>query len=149
MVNIPDAHLVLVGDGPLRKEMELLASKLAIDNRVHFLGRRNDVHELIKMADIYVQSSHWEGFGIAVVEAMAGGLPVIASKVPGLCDVVGNSGILFEPRNSKQLARYIKAVIDNKELYNSLSINSSARAEQFNIEVTAKKYIDLYRSLVM
>ena len=81
---ISGADLVLVGDGELRAQFERQAESLGIAQRVHFLGRRDDVAALLKMADIYVHAPAFEGFGIAVVEAMAAGKPIIASNVPGL-----------------------------------------------------------------
>jgi len=148
MVDVPDAHLILVGDGSTKNSMEAMARVLNVHNRVHFLGRRKDIPQLLKMSDVYVQSSHWEGFGIAVLEAMAGGLPVIASNVPGLRDVVGNSGILFNSGDSQQLAKCINTVLKNKELYNDLAKKSRERALEFNIEKTAKQYTDLYQRVI-
>ena len=85
-------HLAIVGDGSQRPELTALIEKLGVGERVHLLGSRSDIPQLLKAADVYVQSSAWEGFGIAVVEAMAAGLPVVASRVPGLADVVGEAG---------------------------------------------------------
>lgn len=145
MVNVPGAELVLVGDGPLRKDMEMLCRQLGIDNRVHFLGNRQDVPELIKMADIYVHSSRWEGFGLAALEAMAGGLPVIASRVPGMEDIVEGTGLLFEPGDHMQLAGLINRLLRERSFREKLIQAGRERAVQYGIQKCAGRYIEFYR----
>jgi glycosyltransferase involved in cell wall biosynthesis len=145
---IKNVSVVLIGDGPTRLELEGFSEKLNISNRVHFLGRREDVPEILAIGDIYVQSSNWEGFGIAAVEAMASGLPIIASNVPGLCDVVGTAGLLFDAGNAEMLAQLIKQLIDDEDLRKKYAQESYMRSEAFSLNVTASKYIDLYKQLV-
>jgi glycosyltransferase involved in cell wall biosynthesis len=144
MVKVPDAQLVLVGDGEMRQRLEGLAVSFGIANRVHFLGRRQDIPELIKMADIYIQSSNWEGFGIAALESMAGGLPVIASNVPGLSHIVEGAGILFPPGDSDALATAILSLLSSPELRSKLSQAGMEKANTFSIDQTADLYMDLY-----
>ena len=141
-------HLVLVGDGPLRPAAEALAQSLNIAQRVHFIGRRSDVPALLKMADVYVQCSTWEGFGIAAVEAMAAGLPVIATDVPGLAEVIGDSGILFERGDVGALQRHLNAVLSDAGLRHRLVTSGQQRAEEFSIQRTAALYLDTYESLL-
>lgn len=148
LARVPEAHLVLVGDGATRAEMEAATMALGIGDRVHFLGRRQDVPQLIKMADIYVQSSHWEGFGIATVEAMAGGLPVVVSRVPGLADVVGDAGLLFEPGDDQQLAECLNALLQNPQLRSEMGKKSLACAAKFSIEHTADEYVAFYNRVL-
>jgi len=148
ITKIPDAQLVIVGVGEMRQQLEQLAISLGIADRVHFLGRRLDVPELIKMADIYVQSSNFEGFGIAALEAMAGGLPVIASDVPGLNNVVGGAAILFPPGDSDALAEAISSLLSSQELRSQLSQAGMEKAQKFSIEQTAKQYVELYQRYV-
>ncbi len=97
LAQIPDADLVLAGDGSLRAQLEAQAENLGVRSRVHFLGRRMDVAELLKMADIYVHPAAFEGFGIAAAEALTAGKPVVAGDVPGLAQVVGDATILVPP----------------------------------------------------
>jgi glycosyltransferase involved in cell wall biosynthesis len=145
---IEGAHLLLVGDGVLLEEMKRLASELHIDHRVHFLGRRNDIPELIKLSDVYVQSSIWEGFGIAALEAMAGGIPVLASKVPGLQDVVGDAGVLFEPGNYQELAEKLDLILKDPVYLENLAKKGVARSLEFNIKNTATEYVKLYKRII-
>ena len=145
---VPEAHLLLVGDGPLRSELERMAESLGIRQRVTFLGWRQDVAAVLKAADIYVHSTHSDGFGIAACEAMAAGLPVIASDVPGLAEVVGGAGVLFPPRDDKALARHLAALIGSPELRREMSRVSRERARQFSIEKTVDGCIRLYESVL-
>jgi glycosyltransferase involved in cell wall biosynthesis len=145
---IPDADLVLVGDGELREQFERQARSSGIAGRVHFLGRRKDVAELLNMADIYVHVPAFEGFGIAVAEAMAAGKPIVASDVPGLAQVVGDAGILIPPGNSSLLATEVRRLIESRERRSQLSRAAVQRANQFGIENTVDGYIDLYKSIL-
>jgi glycosyltransferase involved in cell wall biosynthesis len=148
MTHISGADLLLVGDGDLRPELERQAETLGIAQRVHFLGRRKDVAELLKMADIYVHPPAFEGFGIAAAEAMAAGKPIVATNVPGLAQVVGDAAILVPPSDPAALAAQISALIKSGEHQEQLGRAASQRARIFSIESTVSAYIDLYHSLV-
>lgn len=148
MTKVQGAYLILAGDGIMREELEKLARDLRINTKVFFLGRRNDIPELIKMADVYVQPSNWEGFGIAALEAMAGGLPVIASNVPGLIDLIGNSGIVFQAGDSEALASSLNALLSSPEERNHYSVAAMKRAEEFSIDQTAENLLEIYQRVV-
>jgi glycosyltransferase involved in cell wall biosynthesis len=148
MAHISDADLVLVGDGELRAQLERLAEALGIARRVHFLGRRKDVAELLKMADIYVHPPAFEGFGIAAAEAMAAGKPIVATNVPGLAQVLGDAAVLVPPSDPAALAAQIAALVKSREDQERLANAAAQRAPIFSIESTVSSYIDLYRSLV-
>jgi glycosyltransferase involved in cell wall biosynthesis len=148
IARIPNVDLVLAGDGDLRAQFEHEAKCLDIAHRVHFLGRRSDVAELLKMADIYVHAPAFEGFGIAAAEAMASGKPIIASKVPGLAEVVGEAGLLIPPGDSLALATSIRSLIESPERRSELARAAMQRSGQFSIEKTVDAYIDLYSSVL-
>lgn len=145
---IREPHLVLVGVGPMLKEYQELAQNLGVAQRVHFLGRRADVPQLMKAADIYVQSSRWEGFGIAALEAMASGLPVVATRVPGLAELVGEAGLLFEPGDHYQLAGHLSTLLGDNELRTRLAVASQVHAATFSLEKTLDCYQTLYQELL-
>ena len=147
MRNVPDAELVLVGDGDLRPQMQRLAQELGIAERVRFLGRRPDIPQLLKMADLYVHASNYEGFGIAAVEAMSAGLPVVASDVPGLGEIVKGAGVLVPPRDEAALAKAINEVLHSQNLREELSAASQKRAADFSIERTADAFIETYKTV--
>lgn len=142
------AHLLLIGDGPMRDQLQELASRLGVTHRVHFLGRRTDVPNLLKIADVYVQPSRWEGFGIATLEAMAAGVPVVVSRVAGLKDVVGDAGLLFEPGNEWELAEKISALLASQETRREYAVRGQVRAMQFDIKQTVDRYKDLYLQIL-
>ena len=148
VAKVPVVHLALAGDGELRPEMEVLAERLGIRARVHFLGRRADIPSLLKMADLYVHSSISEGFGIAVAEALAAGLPVIASDVPGLNEVVAGGGILFQTGDVDSLAGHISRLLQSRELRAEWGKKASARGREFSIERTAEAYIRVFECVL-
>jgi glycosyltransferase involved in cell wall biosynthesis len=145
---IPDTVLVLVGEGPLLKQLRGLVDKLDIASRVRFLGKRTDVPQLLKAADIYVQPSRWEGFGIAALEAMAAGKPIVASDVPGLAQVVGDAGLFFSPGDARQLAQRIGILLGDAALRRRLGASARQRAMTFGLEKTLDCYEKLYRDVV-
>jgi glycosyltransferase involved in cell wall biosynthesis len=102
----PDAVLLLVGRGSLQAEVEALAGTLGLDGRVRFVGTREDVPELMTIADGYVMSSAWEGMPMVLLEAAAAGLPIVATRVGGNQEVVqeGVSGFLVPPSDDQALA---------------------------------------------
>src|SRR2546426_861582 len=147
MHHLDKAHLVLVGDGSRRAEHERLAETLGVAERCHFLGKREDVERLIKLADVYVQSAHWEGFSIAVLEAMASGVPVVASRVPSLVELVDSAGVLFELGNAEDLAGCLNALLRDPVRRAELARRARTRAAEFRIERIVDRYHDLYRQV--
>lgn len=137
-------HLYLVGDGIRHNDLKNLVETLSLNKRVHFLGIRNDIPQLISYADFVVMSSHWEGFGLAAVEGMAAGKPVIASDVDGLREVVAGAGVLFESGNEKDLAEKIMQLDSNSKLYESISKKCIERAKEFDISKMVDGYMQIY-----
>ena len=143
-----NVHVVLVGDGERKKELTDLVANLRLDERIHFLGRRNDVAQILKMSDVIVQSSHWEGFGLAAVEGMAAGKPVVASDVPGLSDVVKGAGVLFAPGEDCQLANILSCLLSDRIYYEQVRLGCERRAQRYNQNKMVQDYIKMYRSVV-
>lgn len=110
---VPNVVLLLVGDGILRNNMELLADDLGVSQSVRFLGIRRDIPSLMNAADGYVMSSAWEGLPIVLLEAAATGLPIVATDVGGNCEIVkdGYNGYLVPSRNEKELAAAMEKLI--------------------------------------
>ncbi len=139
----PAATLWLVGDGERRQDLEELASSLGLSDSVTFWGRRADVPELLAGMDVYVFSTtRDEGFGIALAEAMAVGLPVIASDVPACREVLGEGahGWLVPPGNPVALADQITRFLDDEPLRRRWGEIAKARAPDFDIERCAKRW---------
>lgn len=148
LVYLPERiKLILVGDGPLRKELESLISELNLTKRVLLLGVRTDVHRLLKTADVVILSSHHEGLSLSSIEGMASGRPFIASNVPGLKDIVADYGLLFEKGDGKALAEHVLSLYRNKDYYQKITIQCMKRAKMFDIENMVDDYIQLYKNL--
>lgn len=137
--------LILVGDGARRENLESLVQELNLQNRVNFLGIRSDVYRLIKMSDIAVLSSHWEGFGLSAAEAMACGKPTIVSNVQGLAQVVNNGGLLFEKGNSTDLKRQIISLEDINH-YKLISNKCYKKSLEYDFINMVNSLLDLYQS---
>ncbi|MDW2211394.1 glycosyltransferase, partial [Vibrio sp. 2025] len=127
-------HLHPAGDGDRKASLQRLAQSLNVSPRVHFHGVVSDIPLFLSDMDIYVQSSHVEGFGLAAVEAMAAGLPVLSSDVPGLNEVTGSSEYLFEVGDSNRLAQKVAELCEDAALYNSASHYSVNRAKLYTID---------------
>lgn len=141
-------HIVFVGEGKQRTHLEDVTRQLGLLKRIHYLGVRSDVERLIKSADLFVVSSHWEGFGLVAIEAMAGGLPVIASDVPGLSDIVRGYGVLFPAGDEKMLAAKIREALESDEYYEELKFRGLQRAEDFSLEKMASQYVMTYKEVI-
>ncbi len=127
----PGVHWILVGDGELRSELEAQARRLGLASHVHFTGWRDDVAELLTLADVFVLPSESEGFGRVLVEAMAMGCPVVATNVGGIPDIVldGETGLLVEPANPVAFAHAVRTLLDEPTRAARLGAAGRARAE--------------------
>lgn len=128
VVNACDAHFLVAGDGPLRRELALTAHGLGLNGRVHFLGQRDDIPDLLHAADLFALSSAYEGAPLAVIEALAAGLPVVATAVGGLPELVpdGQTGYLVPAGDHQALADRLLALIANPDL--RLRLGEQARS---------------------
>ena len=140
--------VAFAGDGETLEDIRLLAKETGVANKVVFLGKRNDIPLLIRNSFIGVQSSHWEGFGLTAIEMMAGGLPVIASKVDGLEHVVGDAALLFRKGDEMELLSHINRLIESKDLREKMVSRGKEKALEYSIESTAKKYNNLYQRIL-
>lgn len=143
-----DVELWLIGDGERRTIIEQYVKEKDLENRVRLLGIRNDIPSILKTVDIVVQSSHWEGFGLAAVEGMAAGKPVVASNVAGLSQVVSNAGVLFPLGDDKALADILNKLLTDHKYYNIVKGRCVKRAHKFDISKMVYKYCQVYQSLL-
>jgi glycosyltransferase involved in cell wall biosynthesis len=144
---VPHVHAVFLGDGPMRPEAERLAASLGVADRAHFLGIRADVAAVLKACDLYCQPSRWEGFGIAVVEALAAGLPTLVSDVPGVTEIVGDVGSSFKPQDPAALAAALTALLDDRTELAALARRAPQRAQQYDTERCVEAHVALYEQL--
>lgn len=137
--------LLLVGDGPLRSRAEELVKSLQLEGRVEFLGNRYDIPKLFSDANIVIVSSKYEGFALVAVEGMAMGIPVVASDVKGVSDIVEGAGLLFQVGNSKDLAEKILLLGKDSDFFIEISEKCLIRSREYSIEKMVDRYIDVYK----
>jgi glycosyltransferase involved in cell wall biosynthesis len=142
--------LAIAGDGPLRGELEAATRALGLDSQVRFLGRREDVRALLGSCEIFVFPSLYEASGIALLEAMACGVPVVASRTGGISEIVteGISGILVSPGNARELSCALRALASDVDLRRRLGVEARARAAVFDIRFTVDALRKLYGELL-
>ena len=142
-----DITLRFVGDGVNLEHCKQVANDLGVSNRIHFLGARSDVADLIAESYIGIQSSNWEGFGLTAVEIMACGKPVIATEVNGLKQVVEGAGLLFEAGNDKELASAINHLLSDDAFYNKVAGKCYERAKEYDVKIMSSQYKEVYKRL--
>ena len=135
--DFPRAHLVIAGDGEKAAELRRLASLLGIADRVHWLGWRSDAADLMAAFDVFLLPSLHEGFGLVLLEAMSRRVPIIASRVSAIPEVVihGETGILVEPRDADALAKATTRLLRDRALRKYMGLLGAARLEEhFSVE---------------
>ncbi len=133
---VPGARLLLIGEGQERHNLQALVKEKNLEEKVHFLGAlpNEKVLEYMVASDIFALPSLFETFGIVNLEAMASGLPVVATRVYGVPEVVqdGVNGFLVEPKNSQQLAEKIVLLLSNDQLREKISLHNKETAKKYN-----------------
>jgi glycosyltransferase involved in cell wall biosynthesis len=143
--------LWVAGDGPERAALEAASARLGIAERVRFLGRRSDVPDLLEACDVFVLPSRQEGLGVAALEAMARGRPVVASAIGGLGEIVipEQTGLLVPPGDAAVLAAALERLLADPALARRLGSAGAARvAEHFLAEQMVSAYEALYREIL-
>jgi glycosyltransferase involved in cell wall biosynthesis len=143
----PGFEALIVGDGPDRPTLESEIRRLHLEDRVRLTGERHDVPDLLAAADVFVLSSESEGLPVSVLEAMATGLPVVASRVGGLPELIvdGETGLLVEPRDPDALAAALERLVADRALRRELGAAGRAYAEaHFDPESFARAHVNLY-----
>jgi glycosyltransferase involved in cell wall biosynthesis len=140
------ATVVVVGDGPLRPELERRAHALGLDGTVVFLGLRRDVPDLMPLFDLLVLPSLNEGMGRVAVEALAAGRPVVGSRVSGIQDIVadGQTGLLVPPADPHALAAAIIRCLGDPEQARAMGRRGQAKAREYSIEAMMAKIEGMY-----
>ncbi len=143
--------LQLVGDGPLLKQVQTLTCEMKLEGKVQFLGERADVVDSLARADIFILASRWEGLPRVILEAMRAGLPVVATNVGGVGEMVddGVTGFLTPPGDFVRLRDRIQTLIDSAPLRAALGASARRRFERdFRIETCVRKIVSVYRAAV-
>jgi glycosyltransferase involved in cell wall biosynthesis len=138
---------LIAGEGHLHDFLKQKAIQLGIQESVHFLGNREDITELLTLADVFVLPSVWEGLPLALLEAMSAGLPIIATSVEGVENVIqdGENGYLLQPKDVKALADAMIGVQENPDTLRRMgNHNLILVREEFTVERMCKKYEELF-----
>jgi glycosyltransferase involved in cell wall biosynthesis len=135
-LNNSKVHYVICGQGKLDESLRNLSIELAIEGQVHLLGFRKDIPEICKISDLFVFPSFREGLSVALMEAMANGLPVVCSKIRGNSDLIedGKGGNLVEPNNIDGFRKAIDRLISDSLLRNEFSCNNLKQISKYSIE---------------
>jgi glycosyltransferase involved in cell wall biosynthesis len=146
-----DVHLLVIGDGPLRQRLEKYARQVHVDDRVHFLGHRADVPRILPHCDLLWLASEYEGLPNVVMEAMAAGLPVVASDIPGNRDLIvpETTGYLVPVGDRAGFARHAVEILSRPELAQALGAAGRKRIEtEFTVGQMVARHAELYRRLL-
>ena len=145
----PDVHYILVGEGESRKDFELMAKRNGLEERVQLLGFRSDVAELLHSSDLFVFPSLQEGLPVALMEAMASGIPCVASRIRGVTDLINNgtNGYLCNPKNPQDFAKKINKCLKDREISDKFIKNSSSIINNFDIQETTRIMNRIYSQI--
>jgi glycosyltransferase involved in cell wall biosynthesis len=149
---LDDGHpvqLAAAGGGPLMQNIAQLRDQLGLKEKVRLLGYRDDVFAILRDCDIFVMASQWEGYPIALMEAMASGCPIVATSVGGVTDAIrpGVDGLLVKPGHPRELADSIATLIVDPHRRSVLSLAAKERAAMFDITRPTRRLEEVYTSL--
>lgn len=145
----PDAHLLLVGEGPDRPVLESRIADSSARDRIHLLGHRTDVQDLLRISDTLVTASRSEGFGLSVLEGMASALPVVGVRTPAFLEFLeeGVTAELVDDQDAEQLARAVRAVFTDPARAASMGALARERALEYRVDLRAAAFGDVLRSV--
>jgi glycosyltransferase involved in cell wall biosynthesis len=144
----PDLHWVIAGDGERRRALEQQIVTHRLIGRVHLLGSVRGTAGVIAAADLFVLSSHQEGLGTSIIDAMALGVPVVATAAGGIPELITpGTGLLSAPCDSQALAESVRRVLRDTQLREGLAVAGRRRALDFTDERMAAGLLQVYRSV--
>jgi glycosyltransferase involved in cell wall biosynthesis len=143
------AELIIIGDGPERGRLQAASVEYGLEHHVHFLGYRSDARDWLAACDVYVNTSISEGISLTILEAMAAGLPVIATRVGGTPEILDAAcGILVPARNPQAVAAALVQLAREPERRRKLGHAARVRVEErFTLERMIQQYCDVYRAV--
>ena len=143
------ARLLLVGDGPDREHALAVASDLGVQHRVEHLGVRDGIEDVLADADLFLSASETESFGLSMLEAMSCGVPCVSTRVGGVAEVLGDTGMLTAFSNPDAMAQAALPALTDAERHRRLSDAARRRAvEQFAVEKVIQTYVALYQQVI-
>lgn len=144
---LPSMHLAICGEGPAKASWKRLARRLGIEDRVHFLGwvSEHDKHRILAEAQAFIHPSRWEAFGIAPLEALAHGTPVVAARVGGVPEVVGRAGELFDAGDADGARQALVRVAEDRDSYGT---HAPTQVQAFSWSAAADRLLEEFEGLV-
>lgn len=141
-------YYLICGKGKQKKHLLNLISKLNLDNKIKLLGYRNDINEILKISDIYIHPSFREGLPVSVMEAMASGLPVIASKIRGSRDLIDKKGgLLINPQKTENVYRKIVNLLKkDKSILKEMGLYNYNKIQKHDIKIILEKMAKIYKN---
>ena len=146
---IPQVKFLIVGDGPLRQELESRTHQLNMENYFKFLGTREDIPEILKISNCFVNCSDYETFGLAIVEAMAAGIPIVATDAGGVNEIVKDkeTGLVISKIDSAALVKAIHRIKSDDYGKRLADKAKSVVAGAYGIDKIIRRYEDVYFNL--
>ncbi|MAF80507.1 hypothetical protein CL628_00675 [bacterium] len=150
--DVPEAHLAIIGDGPLRDELTSLAESLGITDRVRLLGYQSEEikAQVLRAADYYVSAAQHEGFGIVFLEAMAAGLPIVATNNGGHTDFLTTqrNALLVPPGNKEELVKALARLTADTNLQTSMAAANKEDVREFYVDKTSARFMNVLRGAI-
>ena len=149
-IKFPQTKFLLVGDGVLRESLTIQTQKLGIKEKISFLGFRKDMKDIYSAIDIFVSSSLRESFGLALIEAMAAGKPVVATALGIAPEIIknGENGFLVTPGNPAEISEALSILLSNDDKRREMGASAKRTIEsRFSQQKMVKEYEAIYRSL--
>jgi len=151
MPRVSEASVLFVGAGPMERPLKRAAREQLYGRRIHFAGHREDVANLLQCFEVFAFPSRWEGFGLSLLEAMVSGLPIVASRVDSVTELVedGKSALLADAEDREKFGNSVLWLLNNPERASALGEAARERAvDRFGLGPMVDRHIDLYRSAV-
>jgi glycosyltransferase involved in cell wall biosynthesis len=141
-----DVHFTMVGGGQLQQKLKQIVSEKNLGNIIELTGRidSEDMPQIYRRNDIFISASSAEGMSNAMLEAMASGLPIITTRCEGVDELIADNGLVVEDANAEEIAKAVKTLADDRQLYKQMSLAARSHAEKFSWNSTAHQYILLY-----
>ena len=149
-LNNPNFHLFILGDGAQEAELKMLCKSLNVEDNVHFLGFRRDVYRICRAADIFLFASLQEGLPVAIMEAMACGLPIIASEIRGNVDLIdpGKGGWLVPPTDVDGFASTIDDALSHKDKWQEMRDYNLKKVQLYSIDAVVEQMAEIYKTVM-
>ena len=141
-----NAHLTIAGGGELQNRLKFLVTAAKLEGHVGITGRieQENMPQIYQQNDIFVSATMQEGMSNAMLEAMACGLPIVTTPCEGIEELITDNGIVVAQSSAQAIADAVKSIIEDEQLYNKMSTQARARAEQFNWKTVAEQYLQIY-----